>query len=73
MAHSPQFSDADDPHCVHVYQSYSVKMRLPNGEEAVVEERKLRDYVLNVGHPWDGTMRRFFASCSESALPIGSF
>jgi len=24
---------------------------LPNGHEAIVEERKLRDYVLNVGHP----------------------
>jgi hypothetical protein len=26
-------------------------MKLPNGDKAVVEERKLRDYVLNPLHP----------------------
>lgn len=26
-------------------------MNLPNGENAVVEREKVRDYLLNVGHP----------------------
>lgn len=26
-------------------------MRLPNGEQAIIEDRKLRDYVLNLNHP----------------------
>jgi hypothetical protein len=26
-------------------------MKLPNGEQAIVEEGKLREYVLNVHHP----------------------
>ena len=29
-------------------------MKLPNGANAVVEQRKLLDYVLNLGHPVGG-------------------
>lgn len=42
-------------------------MRLPNGDAAVVEERKLRDYVLNVAHP----VGRHHAALFRELLGIG--
>ena len=36
-------------------------MRLPNYKNAIVDERKLRDYLLSQGHPVGRFKARFFA------------
>jgi len=48
--------------------SYNALMRLPNGERAIVEERKLREYVLNVYHP----VGRHHAALFRELLGIGA-
>jgi hypothetical protein len=40
-------------------------MRLPNGEQAIVDLVKLRDYVLNPHHPRGRHKARVFASALE--------
>ncbi|HUY27537.1 MAG TPA: hypothetical protein VMV27_08970 [Candidatus Binataceae bacterium] len=42
-------------------------MKLPNGEDAVVDIVKLRDYCLNLGHPEGRHKARVF----QSALAMG--
>ena len=42
-------------------------MKLPNAEHAIVEERKLRDYVLSRIHPIGRFKAGFFASLGFSA------
>lgn len=37
-------------------------MKLPNGDQAIVEDAKLLDYVLNPSHPVGGHHARLFAS-----------
>ena len=37
-------------------------MNIPNGEHAVVEPEKVRDYLLNVGHPDGFGKAEFFTS-----------
>jgi len=37
-------------------------VRIPNGDKAVVDIAKLRDYCLNVGHPMGKHKARVFAS-----------
>ena len=37
-------------------------MRLPNGEQAVVDLRKINDYLLSFSHPDGRTKARFFCS-----------
>jgi len=35
---------------------------LPNSDRAIVEERRIRDYLLNPGHPNGGPKARFFTA-----------
>jgi hypothetical protein len=35
-------------------------VRLPGGEHAVIDERKLACYVLDASHPWGGPKARLF-------------
>lgn len=37
-------------------------MRLPNGDQAIVDRRKLRDYCLNMSHPEGRHKARVFRS-----------
>ena len=47
---------------------YNPRVNLPNGEEAIVEDRKLRDYVLNILHP----VGRHHAALFRDLLGIGA-
>jgi hypothetical protein len=42
-------------------------LKLPNGDRAIVPEAKLRDYCLNVEHPWGKNKARVF----RAALGMG--
>jgi hypothetical protein len=48
-------------------RAYNAQVRLPNGAEAIVEERKLREYVLSVAHP----IGRHHAALFRELLGIG--
>ena len=43
-------------------------MKLPNAERAIVDLGKVRDYLLNAGHPDNGGKARFFAGLG---FPMG--
>lgn len=50
-------------------------MKLPNGQKAVVDERKVREYLLSASHPVGRFKARFFGStlCAnvlETLTPI---
>lgn len=36
-------------------------MKLPNAQAAIVEEAKIREYLLNADHPYGASKARFFA------------
>lgn len=36
-------------------------MKLPNADQAVVEQKKVVDYLLNEAHPYGRSKARFFA------------
>lgn len=42
-------------------------MRLPDADRAVVEERKITQYLLNAAHPDNGGKARFFNSVGFTA------
>jgi hypothetical protein len=46
---------------------------LPNGHLAVIEERKVTDYLLNEAHPDNGGKARFFQGLGFSAKDVAIF
>jgi hypothetical protein len=46
-------------------------MKLPNGERAIVEDRKLQDYCLNPNHPRGRNKARVFASVGIGQADVG--
>lgn len=48
-------------------------MTLPNGHLAIIEERKLTDYLLNGAHPDNGGKARFFQGLGFSAEDVALF
>ena len=51
-----------------MWLAYNVVVKLPSGDQALVEEPKLRDYVLNARHP----VGRHLAALFWDLLGIGT-